>query len=152
MNVRPCADEELETLIRLWHETSEATYGFLPTEKGRSFEDRRAYFLANIAPRHELWVAEEDGELLGFLAIDGDSIDRLYVHPRQQRRGVGRALLDKARELSPRGLRLFTHVENEAARRFYESQGFVALRFGTSPPPESAPDVEYGWSPADEAR
>lgn len=24
---------------------------------------------------------------------------------------------------------------------------FVAVRFGTSPPPESAPDVEYHWRP-----
>jgi len=32
----------------------------------------------------------------------------------------------------------------------YEKHGFIASRFGTSPPPESAPDVEYHWRPSRE--
>jgi len=39
-------------------------------------------------------------------------------------------------------------VEADAARAFYEKQGFVAVRFGQSLPPESAPDVEYRWRPS----
>jgi hypothetical protein len=33
----------------------------------------------------------------------------------------------------------------------YEKHGFKAVKFGLSPPPESAPDVEYRWRPADVA-
>jgi hypothetical protein len=58
----------------------------------------------------------------------------------------------KARELSPRGLRLFTHQANAKARAFYEKEGFRVVRFGTSPPPESAPDVEYAWAPKSDGR
>jgi hypothetical protein len=29
----------------------------------------------------------------------------------------------------------------------YEGQGFVAVKYGLSPAPESAPDVEYHWRP-----
>jgi ribosomal protein S18 acetylase RimI-like enzyme len=53
----------------------------------------------------------------------------------------------KAQELSPDGLELHTHQENTKARRFYEKHGFEVVRFGVSPPPESAPDVEYHWRP-----
>jgi hypothetical protein len=42
-------------------------------------------------------------------------------------------------------LGLFTHQRNEKARRFYEARGFVAVRFGMSPPPENEPDVRYEW-------
>src|SRR5687767_7326134 len=48
---------------------------------------------------------------------------------------------------SPDGLALHTHQENHAARAFYEKHGFRAVKFGISPPPENAPDVEYHWRP-----
>jgi ribosomal protein S18 acetylase RimI-like enzyme len=60
---------------------------------------------------------------------------------------VGSALLRQAAQLSPEGLRLFTFRRNEPGRRFYEKHGFRAVKFGTSPPPESEPDVEYRWEP-----
>jgi ribosomal protein S18 acetylase RimI-like enzyme len=151
MNVRSMEASELEATARLWHETCEATYGFLPTEADRSWEDRLRFFETVIAVENELWVATYEGALAGLLAIRGDLIDRLYVHPGRQRRGVGNALLAQARALAPAGLRLFTHQENGPARAFYEKQGFVVLRLGTSPPPESAPDVEYAWRPEDAA-
>jgi ribosomal protein S18 acetylase RimI-like enzyme len=56
-------------------------------------------------------------------------------------------LLAHACSLSPQGLELHTHQQNTGARRFYERHGFAAVRFGLSPPPESAPDVEYHWRP-----
>ncbi len=28
---------------------------------------------------------------------------------------------------------------------FYEKNGFIAEKYGISPPPESEPDVEYHW-------
>ena len=85
--------------------------------------------------------------MVAFLAMRSSYIDRLYVDPARQRRGWGTRLLEHARALSPRGLELHTHVENHVARALYEKHGFVAVRFGVSPPPESAPDVEYHWRP-----
>ena len=67
------------------------------------------------------------------------------MDPRCQRRGVGTALLERAKELAPEGLTLFTHQRNERARAFYERRGFRAVQFGVSPPPESEPDVKYAW-------
>ena len=72
----------------------------------------------------------------------------MYVRPGAQRGGVGRALLAKARQLSPTGLELHTHQHNDRARRFYETHGFRAVAFGMSPAPENEPDVEYHWRPA----
>jgi ribosomal protein S18 acetylase RimI-like enzyme len=45
-----------------------------------------------------IWVWEEKGEILGFSAADtrDGSIWALFVAPGHERRGIGRALLDKA--------------------------------------------------------
>jgi ribosomal protein S18 acetylase RimI-like enzyme len=61
-----------------------------------------------------------------------------------------RGLLDRAKELAPDGLTLFTHQGNERARAFYERRGFRAVAFGVSPPPESEPDVKYAWRSAED--
>ena len=74
-------------------------------------------------------------------------IDRLYVDPSAWRTGWGTHLVNVAKQVSSSGLELHTHQANAAARAFYERQGFQAVKFGISPPPESAPDVEYHWRP-----
>ena len=83
--------------------------------------------------------------------MKGSYIDRLYVDPSEWRKGSGTRLLAFAKSVSSNGLELHTHQENRVARTFYEKHGFTAAKFGTSPPPESAPDVEYHWRPNNEA-
>jgi ribosomal protein S18 acetylase RimI-like enzyme len=147
MDVRPAQPGDLEAVIRLWHETKRATYAFIPQERDRSLDEDRAFFRTHVAPRCALSVASDGETVVGFFALDRGYIDRLYVHPGAQRRGIGCALLARAIALSPDGLALHTHQRNAGARSFYEKQGFRAVRFGISPPPESEPDVEYRWRP-----
>ena len=140
------ARDESDLLV-LWHETKRDAYPYLPTEQSYTLEIDTAFFRQHIEPSCEIWVAAAGEALLGFLAISGSYVDRLYVHPKRQRAGVGAALTDKAKALSPDGLTLHTHQQNVAACAFYEKHGFVAAEYGTSGPPESVPDVLYRWKP-----
>ena len=88
-----------------------------------------------------------DDQVVAYLAMKGSYIDRMYVDPSEWRKGWGTRLIVFAKSLFPDGLELHTHQENHAARGFYEKHGFNAVKFGTSPPPESVPDVEYHWRP-----
>jgi len=135
-------------VVRLWHAAKQDAYGFLATERGRTLDNDDLVLRQHILPRCAIWLAVDGDEPLGFLALAGSYVDRLYVAPAAQRRGVGAALFAQARVLSPCGLELHTHQENAGARAFYERQGCVAVSFGVSTPPESAPDVEYHWRPA----
>ena len=144
---RPARPDETAAIVRLWHATKRDAYPYLPLEQGRSLEEDIGFFRGHIEPRCALWVALGGSEIVGFLALDGSYLDRLYVHPSAQRQGAGSALVDVAKDASPQGLELHTHQQNEHARAFYERHGFVAVRFGISPAPESAPDVEYHWRP-----
>jgi ribosomal protein S18 acetylase RimI-like enzyme len=145
--VRPMADDEIDTVVQLWHVTKREAYPYLPLEQEYSLAQNDWFFRTRILPEHDIWLAVEGQSIVGFLAIKGSYIDRLYVLPGQQRRGVGTALLSKARELSPNELELATHQQNTQARAFYEKHGFRPVRFGVSPPPESAPDLTYRWTP-----
>lgn len=161
--------EELEAVLALWIATKRDAYPYLPLEQQYSEAENRAFLRDHIATRCALFVAVEQGErergegppgegeekeraseaeIRGFLAIEGSYVDRLYVHPAAQRRGIGAALLADTKQRHPDGLSLHTHQKNTQARAFYEKHGFTVFRFGISPPPESEPDVEYRWRPA----
>jgi ribosomal protein S18 acetylase RimI-like enzyme len=147
LRVRPLCESDFEAVVALWHETKQDAYPYLALEQGRTLDEDADFLRERILPRCKVLVVEIRGSLAAFLAIDGSYVDRLYVHPRCQRRGVGSLLLRKALELSPEGVELHTHQKNETACAFYEKHGFLAVRYGISPPPESEPDVEYHWRP-----
>ena len=152
MRLRPYEQADESPLVALWHAAKQQAYPYLPLERSYTIETDTRFFRENLLPRCEIVVAlDGDEPLLGFLALSGSYVDRLYVHPRRQRSGVGRALLDEAKARSPRGLDLHTHQQNVSACSFYERHGFRAVRFGTSGPPESAPDVLYRWDPRTQA-
>jgi ribosomal protein S18 acetylase RimI-like enzyme len=150
--IRRYRDADEAAVVGVWHRSGLAAYLYLPTWQSFPLERAREVFHRDIVERCEVWVGEDDGRVVAFLALRESYIDRLYVDPGRQRTGWGTRLLEHARALSPRGLELHTHVENTAARALYEKHGFVAVRFGVSPPPESAPDVEYHWRPAEGKR
>ena len=86
--------------------------------------------------RGDVFVAQVDGRLAGFAALDGGEIDGLFVEPDLWRRGIGTALVEAAvHEARRRGFSLVTVVAEPLALAFYESCGFrfegkAETRFG----------------------
>ena len=144
--IRPYREEDFEIVARFWFEAIQAAEPELVQRMGYEFTGAREYFKTVVA-ENQMWVYELNNIPVGFLGIQGDYIDRLYVDPNHHRQGIGKALLDHARKLSPQHLWLKTDQANKMSRPFYEKDGFVATKFGVSPPPESEPDVEYHWYP-----
>ncbi len=94
----------------------------------------------------EVWVADAAGEIVAYLALEGEMIDQLYVAPAWQRRSVGSALMERARQLRPEGMSLYCFAVNAPARAFYEARGFVAVDFNDGQRNEEGlPDVLYRW-------
>lgn len=144
--IRPYGPEDQHDVVGVWYRAGLDEYTYLPTFQALSFE-QAAEILCAVIESCEVWVGTEDQRVVAFLAMEGSSIDRLYVDPDAQRQGWGSRLMDLAMAIADGGLDLYTHVANTRARDFYERLGFVAVEFGVSPPPESMPDVKYVWSP-----
>jgi ribosomal protein S18 acetylase RimI-like enzyme len=97
----------------------------------------------------EVIAAREGGELVGFLALRGDDVDHLYVHPAAQRRGHGAALLEAAKARRPGGLELWAFQRNTPALAFYARHGFTErYRTDGADNEEREPDVRLAWRPA----
>ncbi|MBD0329395.1 MAG: GNAT family N-acetyltransferase [Thermoleophilia bacterium] len=120
--------------------------GFLP-ELHSEGQTRR--WVADVVLRQcEVWVAEEDGRVVGFAALSDDRLEHLYVRPGHQGGGLGTALLAHAKRRRPQGFDLWTFQRNEGARLFYERHGFEAVEeTDGSGNEEREPDVRYEWRP-----
>jgi GNAT superfamily N-acetyltransferase len=113
-----------------------------------TFEETVQFFGDFVIPNQIVLVAELEEGVIGFIAIEGSYVEHLYVTPAHQGIGIGDALLQKAKELHPEGLMLWTFERNHRARTFYEKRGFVAIEFTDgSRNEERTPDVRYHWHP-----
>jgi GNAT superfamily N-acetyltransferase len=146
--IRQFADGDEAMVVAVWHRSGRAAYQFLPTWQAFTLEQATEVFRAVIRPRCDIWVGTRHEQVVAFLAMAGSYIDRMFVDPPEWRTGWGTRLVLLAKVLRPDGLELHTHQENHTARRLYEKHGFRAVKLGVSPSPESAPDVEYHWRPA----
>jgi ribosomal protein S18 acetylase RimI-like enzyme len=76
-------------------------------------------------------VAEQDGEILGFLHYDREGIEpelhRIYVEPALKGQGIGSALVGELHRRLPRGSSyvLMVVAANRRAVSFYERHGLV---------------------------
>jgi len=140
--------EDFGTVAGVWEDSKKAAFWFLPDEQAATFDENKRGLL-RIWVKCDLWVAEANGHIVGFLGISGNYVDSLFIHPEVLRVGFGTLLLDYAKGLSPEGLILDVYEKNEPARGFYESQGFEAVKSDVTPPPENEPFLEYQWQPED---
>jgi ribosomal protein S18 acetylase RimI-like enzyme len=145
--IRPMREHETGQVAGIWYRAGRAAYTYLPGWQQMTPELAQQVFRDHIAAHCQVFVVEHQEAVAGYLALKGSYVDRLYIDPGRQGLGLGTALIEHVRALCPDGLELHTHQQNVAACAFYERLGFVAVRYGLSPPPESAPDVEYHWRP-----
>ena len=138
ISIRPARPEDAATLVALGATVGrEPEAWLLNTDGWRSVGDERRYLRA--LKRHQdaaVYVAEDDGAIVGRLSVSRDSHTAsrhvadlgLMVAAGHRRRGIGRAMLDQAvawaRDAGVNKLELHVFPWNEPAIKLYEQYGF----------------------------
>jgi GNAT superfamily N-acetyltransferase len=146
VTIRPAGPADAAAVADVYLASFKATYDF---QLAHSDDQVRAWIRDVVLPAGGTWVAVDPrGAVVGMMDVATGALEQLYVRPDRLGDGIGRALLDLARERSPGGLSLYTFQANARARRFYERNGFVAEWFGDGEAnDEGQPDVRYVWRP-----
>ncbi len=99
----------------------------------------------DLVPKAAIIVAEQSGELIGFVTIDLKGyLDQLVVSPDHWGSDLGNALVDEAKRLSPDDITLLVNTDNTRAIRFYERNGFVQAG-GDVNPTSGRPVLRMEW-------
>ncbi|WP_216352863.1 acetyltransferase [Sphingomonas sp. LM7] len=122
MQIRNGRPEDVPRALEIWRAAVDATHGFL-TPADRAEID--AMVAQDFLPNAELRLAVDDADRVqGFLVMDGEMIDALFVDPAVHGRGVGTALLNYALKLAPNAI-VDASEQATNALPFYEARGFV---------------------------
>ena len=120
MIIRRGTPADAPRAFEIWRDAVDATHGFLTPEERADIDTMVAEWL----PTVDLWLVEDMGRPVGFLVMDGEVIDALFVDPAVHGRGFGTALLDHALSLSPNAV-VDASEQATNALPFYEARGFV---------------------------
>jgi GNAT superfamily N-acetyltransferase len=126
--LRPATPDDMARVADVWHAGWHAAHpghvpdGLTAARTLESFHQRTPLRVADTT------VAEVDGDLAGFIMIDDDEVEQVFVDPDRRGSGVAALLLDEAeRQVRAAGHEvawLAVVAGNARARRFYEKRGW----------------------------
>jgi L-amino acid N-acyltransferase YncA len=136
MHIRDANIEDLPAIVAIYNSTVATRMVTADTEPV-SVASRQEWFGDHSPGRRPLWVAEESGQVAGWLsyssfygrpAYDGTCEVSVYLAPEYRRRGLGSQLLLRCIAHSPRigvtTLLGFIFGHNEPSLRLFEKMGF----------------------------
>lgn len=110
-----------EILLALWEDSVKATHSFLTDEAREKIKGQVPMALEEVP--HLIIAEGEDGRAEGFMGVDGEKLEMLFLGSNARGKGIGRELLTygiQEFQLS----RLDVNEQNPEARGFYEHMGF----------------------------
>lgn len=112
-------------LLILWEASVRATHHFLKEEDIEFF--KKTIQEENVFDLVDLTVVQgEEGKILGFMGVAGESLEMIFLAPEARGRGIGKLLMQHALE-DWRIRKVDVNEQNEAALRFYERFGFEVV-------------------------
>ncbi len=110
-------------MLNTWERANRLAHPFMTD----AFIAQERYNIPNVyMPHAETWIIEQDGHVIGFLALIGNEVGGLFVDPAHHGTGAGFALMNKAKDL--RGdLEVEVFKVNTIGRRFYDRYGFTLM-------------------------
>ena len=119
--IRQYNEGDIDTIIQIWLDTNIQAHYFISTDYWRANYD----MVREILPHAEIYVYEDDctKQIDGFIGLKDDYIEGIFVKETMQSKGIGKQLLNHAKEVKYT-LKLSVYQKNEKAIKFYLREKF----------------------------
>ena len=117
--IRALEEKDVDTVAKIWLETNIKTHDFIASNYWKEhYEIIKDMFL-----QAEVYVYEIEKEIMGFIGLDKEYIEGIFVLDQYQKRGIGKALLNHVKAKKEH-LSLNVYQKNLNAILFYQREGF----------------------------
>lgn len=117
--IRVLEEKDVDTVAKIWLETNIKTHDFIASNYWKEhYEIIKDMFL-----QAEIYVYEIEKEIMGFIGLDKEYIEGIFVLNQYQKRGIGKALLNHVKAKKEH-LSLNVYQKNLNAILFYQREGF----------------------------
>ena len=121
--IRRAEERDWSGVARLWLEANIDAHDFIPAQ----YWEANFEAVKDMLPQAEVLVWEGEDGIQGFVGLNGDCIEGIFVRSGSRSGGIGRELLDRARQ-GREQLALQVYKKNVRAVSFYLREGFQVQR------------------------
>ena len=117
--VRKLQKADIDRVADIWLDTNLKAHDFISAQYWkRNFELVKEMLL-----QAEVYVYESDQKIQGFIGLNNDYIEGIFVSDKMQSQGIGKILLNDTKD-KRNELRLNVYRKNTRAISFYKREGF----------------------------
>ena len=116
--IRELQKADITKVADIWLDTNIKAHNFISAQYWESNYE----LVKEMLLQAEVYVCERNGEIQGFIGLNGDYIEGFFVCDRLQSQGIGKLLLDFVKE-SRTQLSLNVYQKNTRAIHFYQREG-----------------------------
>lgn len=117
--IRVLEEKDVDTVAKIWLETNIKAHDFIISNYWKEhYEIIKDMFL-----QAEVYVYEIEKEIMGFIGLDKEYIEGIFVLDQYQKRGIGKALLNHVKAKKEH-LSLNVYQKNLNAILFYQREDF----------------------------
>lgn len=119
--IRQYNEGDLDAVMQIWLYTNIRAHNFITSDYWQTNFD----MVREMLPHAEIYVHEDDcaKRIDGFIGLDDDYIEGIFVKETMQSKGIGKQLLNHAKEFKSK-LKLRVYQRNEKAIKFYLREKF----------------------------
>ena len=118
--IRKLQKADINRVADIWLKTNLKAHFFISEQYWISNYE----FVKELLPQAEVYVYEDDKMIQGFIGINDEYIEGIFVSDEMQSRGIGNILLDYIKDKKDR-LQLKVYQKNVRAMSFYQREGFT---------------------------
>lgn len=120
--IRKFESKDINKVMQIWKKENIRTHKFIPEE----FWEKNYSHVKEAISNAEIYVYECGDNIVGFIGINDKYIEGIFVDNNNQCKGVGTALLNKAKE-GKDSLTLSVYKKNINAINFYKRNNFMIV-------------------------
>ena len=118
--IRKMQNTDINRVADIWLKTNLKAHDFIPEQYWTSNYE----LVKEMMSQSEVYVYEDDKMIQGFIGINDEYIEGIFVSDEMQSRGIGKMLLDYIKDKKDR-LQLKVYQKNVRAMSFYQREGFT---------------------------
>ena len=117
--IRKFENSDIDDIMQIWKNVNIEAHNFISKEYWENDYD----YVRNILPKAEIYVYVDNNEIIGFIGMNENYIEGIFVNTNSQHRGIGTTLLNKVKE-NGKNLTLSVYQKNTNAINFYKKNDF----------------------------
>lgn len=118
--IRKLQKVDINRVADIWLKTNLKAHYFIPEQ----YWTNNYEVVKEMLPQADVYVYEDDKIIQGFVGINDEYIEGIFVSDEMQSRGIGKILLDYIKDKKDR-LQLKVYQKNVRAMSFYQREGFT---------------------------